>query len=123
MHGAEEIEESEADEEQDEVEVEEPSSSEAPSQEEQSASHPPPSEPRDPSRLQYGEHVDSDEEIAAEELDNVPTNSLCVVCQCRLRRVVLMPCAHRCMCRTCSVVVDLCPLCRKPIAERVVPFD
>ncbi|KAL8432823.1 hypothetical protein ACSSS7_004323 [Eimeria intestinalis] len=45
---------------------------------------------------------------------------LCLLCVDRKRRVVLLPCAHFYLCPACSEGVSVCPLCRAPIARRLL---
>ncbi|KAL8456009.1 hypothetical protein Emag_000138 [Eimeria magna] len=45
---------------------------------------------------------------------------LCLLCVDRKRRVVLLPCAHFYLCPACSAGVSVCPLCRAPIARRLL---
>ena len=47
----------------------------------------------------------------------------CVVCMNHPKEVVLIPCAHRCMCASCANRVDRCPICRQVIDQRLQVFD
>eukprot|EP00668_Euglena_longa_P033748 GGOE01043368.1.p1 GENE.GGOE01043368.1~~GGOE01043368.1.p1 ORF type:complete len:199 (-),score=34.80 GGOE01043368.1:217-813(-) len=47
---------------------------------------------------------------------------LCGICFDRRRCVVFMPCKHEVACKECADQVHHCPMCRAPIAERVVPY-
>jgi len=47
---------------------------------------------------------------------------LCVVCADSEIHVVLLPCRHRCLCRTCAPVLKKCPICRKEIGDRIETF-
>nr|CAD7266574.1 unnamed protein product [Timema shepardi] len=40
---------------------------------------------------------------------------LCVVCQCFPLSRALLPCRHTCICASCFIKVDRCPMCRSPI--------
>ena len=42
----------------------------------------------------------------------------CVVCLDEATSVKLNPCGHLVLCEACSLRVDVCPVCRGPIAER-----
>ena len=42
----------------------------------------------------------------------------CVVCLDAPTGVKLKPCGHLVLCEACSQRVDVCPVCREPIAER-----
>ena len=47
----------------------------------------------------------------------------CVVCLGAPPAVVFMPCKHLVTCAVCSPkIVDICPLCRSAIKERILPF-
>lgn len=45
----------------------------------------------------------------------------CVICQENKRDTVLLPCRHLCVCEKCKNV-DLCPLCRQPLADTLTVF-
>jgi len=47
-----------------------------------------------------------------------PEPQNCSICLERLANTVLLPCSHLCVCNQCYGV-DLCPICRGPITERV----
>lgn len=49
---------------------------------------------------------------------------LCVVCLTNEREIILLPCGHVCICKTCSgsMQTKLCPICRKTIESRKVAF-
>jgi hypothetical protein len=47
----------------------------------------------------------------------------CVVCCERPRACVFYPCKHQCTCTTCADKCRECPVCRHPIADRIVPFN
>ncbi len=46
----------------------------------------------------------------------------CVICCERDKSVVLLPCKHQSLCSECSEKVSECPLCKKPIQDRILPF-
>jgi len=46
----------------------------------------------------------------------------CVVCLEKERKVLLLPCKHVCLCESCSVNVDVCPLCRAIINSKTTVF-
>jgi len=46
----------------------------------------------------------------------------CVVCMEKERKVLLLPCKHVCLCESCSVSVDVCPLCREMINSKTTVF-
>ena len=46
----------------------------------------------------------------------------CVVCLTNLRKVMLMPCMHLCVCDRCSVNLEKCPLCREDALARIRPY-
>lgn len=43
----------------------------------------------------------------------------CVACKCQQVDVVLQPCHHLCVCHNCSPKVVDCPVCRKPVHDKV----
>jgi hypothetical protein len=47
---------------------------------------------------------------------------LCVVCLEAQRNVGLKPCLHFCLCSACAPKVEICPICRKEIEQRVEWF-
>ena len=59
-----------------------------------------------------------------ERRTEVPEDQACVVCTERVKEVILLPCKHRCLCQVCAdkVGLGLCPMCRTPIEELIVPF-
>ena len=42
-------------------------------------------------------------------------DSVCVVCLCAARSVVLIPCGHLAVCQSCYVRLQQCPICRSVI--------
>jgi hypothetical protein len=47
-------------------------------------------------------------------------NMLCVICQDHSKVILLMPCAHLCLCNECNLSsIAQCPLCRANITSRV----
>lgn len=60
-------------------------------------------------------------EIHLKEVENAKEQRLCVVCQSEPKSVVLFPCRHLCLCQECSEHDDLdqCPLCRRPIVQKI----
>jgi len=47
---------------------------------------------------------------------------LCIVCADKEISLVLLPCGHRCVCKTCGLILSKCPICRDPIESRVHTF-
>ncbi|XP_015787734.1 E3 ubiquitin-protein ligase LRSAM1-like isoform X2 [Tetranychus urticae] len=43
----------------------------------------------------------------------------CVVCLDELSKIIFIPCGHVCACIECSSSVDLCPICRAEISEKI----
>jgi hypothetical protein len=50
---------------------------------------------------------------------------MCVICQDRIKNMLLLPCKHLCLCEECSghAQVSSCPICRKPIKEKMKVFS
>jgi len=46
-----------------------------------------------------------------------PASEECVVCLTDPQEVVLLPCRHLCVCHSCLVHIDKCPVCRTPFEE------
>mmetsp|Transcript_15558 Transcript_15558/g.22974 ORF Transcript_15558/g.22974 Transcript_15558/m.22974 type:complete len:96 (+) Transcript_15558:85-372(+) len=45
--------------------------------------------------------------------------SLCLNCNTRRRNIVFLPCKHLCYCECCSKDVVECPMCTKPVTQRI----
>lgn len=41
----------------------------------------------------------------------------CCICQTKEKTHAPLPCFHMCMCESCGIRVDACPLCREPIVS------
>jgi hypothetical protein len=54
--------------------------------------------------------------------DALTARTLCCVCLESRRAVVFLPCKHEATCKACGEQLDLCPICRTPIHDRVVPY-
>ena len=72
--------------------------------------------PQNPTKLQY-------------ELELEKDKRLCVICQDKVKNVLLMPCRHVCMCQHCLLEIRLghlylaqCPLCRTHIQSTLEVF-
>ena len=50
------------------------------------------------------------------DLDN---NNLCCICLSSERDVLLIPCRHIIACLKCVKNLDICPICRATITERI----
>mmetsp|Transcript_22280 Transcript_22280/g.41418 ORF Transcript_22280/g.41418 Transcript_22280/m.41418 type:complete len:335 (-) Transcript_22280:1926-2930(-) len=63
--------------------------------------------------------------LMAQEIDKEKESRLCVICQEGEKSVVLFPCRHMCLCESCSQHDDLqqCPLCRRPIVQRISVYS
>ncbi|KAG5272108.1 hypothetical protein AALO_G00161740 [Alosa alosa] len=48
-----------------------------------------------------------------------PSSSECVVCMEHGSQVIFLPCGHVCCCYECNEALQLCPLCRAAIEQRV----
>ena len=49
--------------------------------------------------------------------------STCSICFEGLRDHAMVPCGHRCACRTCSVKLTACPVCRKAVEKAIRVYD
>ena len=49
--------------------------------------------------------------------------TMCVVCCSSSKEVVFYPCKHKCVCAACSEKLAICPICRVPISDRILPYD
>ncbi|XP_077162970.1 E3 ubiquitin-protein ligase LRSAM1 isoform X2 [Paroedura picta] len=49
-------------------------------------------------------------------------NCECVVCMEQEAQMVFLNCGHVCCCQTCSEALQICPLCRKEIVQRIRLF-
>ena len=52
---------------------------------------------------------------------------LCVVCDDEKKQIILLPCKHMCLCKTCSVrclfnTIKDCPMCRTEIKDSMEVF-
>lgn len=60
------------------------------------------------------------------ELEQEREDRLCVVCQDRIKRVILLPCRHLCLCDACRSAIitrdNCCPVCRRPILQTLRVF-
>ena len=68
---------------------------------------------------------DKEEEELRRQLERERDKNLCVVCQSEQKNILVIPCRHMCMCKSCSNELfrvqmyrhRSCPLCRTPIAS------
>uniref|UniRef100_A0A7S3DED6 RING-type domain-containing protein n=1 Tax=Palpitomonas bilix TaxID=652834 RepID=A0A7S3DED6_9EUKA len=58
--------------------------------------------------------------IEREEREN---EKKCKVCLDNEKTVLLLPCAHLCLCQECSSQLSLCPICKSDISERKHVYD
>ena len=69
-------------------------------------------------RAEAGAALSDLRDEAAELKATLADATSCVVCFGAPRSVVLLPCTHACLCRTCAAKLEACPGCRAPIASR-----
>lgn len=62
------------------------------------------------------------EKVTAELARRKERHDECTVCMDAPRAVVFLPCKHRAVCAACSPNCDVCPLCRAPIENKIVPI-
>lgn len=75
------------------------------------------------------ENVDGNSNENAQDVNCSPLNksngnsNLCVICQDRPKSIVLLPCRHLCLCRSCTYHLQsyrtICPLCRERFCETI----
>eukprot|EP01031_Cornospumella_fuschlensis_P024976 gene24976-30174_t len=63
-------------------------------------------------------------ELIESNLSIVNQQRLCTICMEEDRRVLLMPCRHLCVCSKCSeeASLQLCPICRNHVQDKVIVF-
>lgn len=49
----------------------------------------------------------------------VNEDTLCTVCLENSRKILLMPCSHFCVCDVCAREIDICPLCRRDVEQKL----
>jgi hypothetical protein len=82
-------------------------------------------EAREKVEKEYKEKYEKEaKERAEKEYTNQNGNDelQCCICLDEPKTIVLMPCKHMCMCEACAFVVDICPICRKKIKNRISVF-
>ena len=57
------------------------------------------------------------------QIDQLAQSRLCKVCEEKELEVVLLPCAHVCLCLGCSERLSNCPICRVPIRQRLKMYQ
>lgn len=62
---------------------------------------------------------ESGEESLEEKLERMQEERMCKICMDAEVSVVFLPCGHLSCCAVCANGVDLCPMCRAPIHEKV----
>ena len=60
--------------------------------------------------------IDARREAAAASTD-------CVICMEEPRCMLLLPCAHLCLCESCAAQCKTCPICRDEVAEHKKTFS
>ena len=61
--------------------------------------------------------------LLREEMRALEEQRLCVVCATEEKAIVLMPCRHHQICEPCSKELNICPLCRAAITDRIKIFS
>eukprot|EP00164_Ancoracysta_twista_P004507 GFYU01006083.1.p1 GENE.GFYU01006083.1~~GFYU01006083.1.p1 ORF type:complete len:503 (-),score=118.67 GFYU01006083.1:127-1635(-) len=57
------------------------------------------------------------------EYERLQESKLCKICQDRDVNSVFVPCGHQCCCHTCAQRMKDCPMCRKPVTQRLRTFE
>lgn len=65
---------------------------------------------------------DSGEESLEEKLERMQEERMCKICMDAEVSVVFLPCGHLSCCEGCANGMNLCPMCRSPIQEKVRTF-
>ena len=64
----------------------------------------------------------ADNENLARIVAEQAAETQCVVCYGRRRAVAFTPCGHACACEQCAGRLRDCPMCRKPITQKIRIF-
>lgn len=59
------------------------------------------------------------ENVQVDRIYEDQEESTCCICFEEEKYIVLVPCGHYCLCSPCSAQVDICPICRANITNRV----
>ena len=54
-----------------------------------------------------------------EQNQSLQDSQTCIACADRMIDCVLLPCGHQVMCEACSIRVNICPIDRIPIQQRI----
>lgn len=65
---------------------------------------------------------ESGEESLEEKLERMQEERMCKICMDAEVSVVFLPCGHLSCCAECANGMDLCPMCRAPIQEKIRTF-
>ena len=57
------------------------------------------------------------------QMDQLAQSRLCKVCEEKELEIVLIPCAHVCLCQPCGERLSQCPICRVPIKQRLKMYQ
>ena len=69
------------------------------------------------------EEIDDDfVHVSCEGLTLTEDSNLCVICMDKKVSILVLPCAHLCMCPECAGCMTHCPLCRKTFKGYVRVF-
>jgi FtsZ-binding cell division protein ZapB len=66
--------------------------------------------------------LESEMEAQKNKFQEMQEQFLCLVCCDQQSVVVLLPCAHQCLCDGCAAKLDLCPVCRATIEQRITTY-
>lgn len=61
--------------------------------------------------------IKEEQQKSQDLIDNLDTNIICVVCFDNIKNILAIPCNHICLCNTCRLQIDTCPLCRVKIEK------
>ncbi len=67
-------------------------------------------------------NLSSERSAETDEMGDKDDVNVCVVCMDRPIETVFLECGHLACCRACAAPMQLCPICRRPIARVVQTF-
>jgi len=78
--------------------------------------------PYDLTKKPYGELERLIKKMKDEPVDYKSDSMLCKICLEKEINTAFLPCRHSTICEDCSILVDICPLCRKQITQTLLIY-